>query len=182
MKPATWSAGTVTPAVMNTCIRDAYSEVSGAVYGILHTSGDIAGAPATVTEMYFKKSQTRNMSVVTKNGYPSALKVTKAGMYVVEYTACAQIDATNGALQSHLVSYVKVNGDWAHRGIYTARTAYQQVSVTKGLLSLKVGDTVTAHTYTDAGRSANYVVNGDCAASNRLSLSRFGDYPWVDLP
>lgn len=181
MTPETWAAGQVGPVEMNARIKDANLALSKPPYAILSDCPEytLTGNGAT-QELKFSNLVFNKMTALTSGTTKRGVTLQEAGVYDVELNITAEVNG--GSPDSHLIVFIMVNGSIAGRGIFTARHVYWQSAHVKRLISMNAGDQVTAHVFTDSGRTMTFGRGETYAAGCRLSLTRIGNYPYTQWP
>ncbi|GGW89519.1 hypothetical protein [Streptomyces noursei] len=177
--PATWAIDEhLDPVHLNSRIYQANKALATPCHAILWGSPDYSyTGSSSVGAVHFSSGVANGMTVRASGSNRTGAVVTEAGWYSVELNLTAQVDG--GTPDSHFIAFVMVNGFYSGRGIFTARSFYQQSAYVHRLLDLKAGDVITAAVFTDAGRKVSF---GLTDASCRLSASRISDSPWEDAP
>ncbi|OKH95410.1 hypothetical protein [Streptomyces uncialis] len=179
VNPETWVKDEkITPATLNSRIRDVNIGLSEPAHAVLWGSPayTITGNGAT-HELRFSSASANRMKLLTTGSVRRGATVTEAGVYDVELQVTSMVQG--GAPDSHLIIFLTVNGKLVGRGIFTARTAYQQTAHTKRLLHLEAGDHVTARCFTDSGRVMEFGYSTSGSTGCRFSMHRIGNYPWT---
>ncbi|MFE5542766.1 hypothetical protein ACFQ71_02990 [Streptomyces sp. NPDC056534] len=180
MIPATWTSNEhLDPAHLNSRIRDGNLALSKPPYAILSNAPtyNIAGNGAT-NELWFLNLASNKMTALTSGSIKRGVKLTEDGAYDIDLNISAQVDG--GSPESHLIVFIVVNGSLAGRGIFTARHGYTQSAHVKRVLALNAGDEVTAHVFTDSGRTAKFGLTDSTNQGCRMTIHRIGArYPTI---
>jgi hypothetical protein len=136
-------------------VHDVATALAAPPYAVLTTTAGMVLTGSSQTQITFTAATA--WGVDTQGSAPaySGLVVSEAGLYDVSLQILAEITDTGST--SHIMSYVRVNGTTATRGIVSTLPAFRKSSRAAWLMPLSAGDTVTAYWYVTPGRTANLV-------------------------